>query len=193
MHNSVKAFAMTTAAVLLAGAQAANAQQAGAQGQKDIYNYIEGRYILDAEVGPIDDGDGFRFEGSYRVNNEIFVFGNLESVEFDFGIDLDLLEVGAGYIYPLQNGWDFNATVSLLNADVENEDEDGFALSAGTRGMLNAQIQLRGEVTYADLEDSDTYITIGADYFFDARLSAGVEMDMAGDYERLSVGVRYYF
>ena len=166
------------------------------------YSYLEGRFILDAEIddGP-DDGDGFHIGGSALVTNNVFLYGSFETVEFDdFDAELDLIEFGAGYIYPINTQWDANFELGLVNADAsafgQSDDDTGFSLAAGARGMVTPQIEARGKLVYVDndlLDDSDTFITLAGDYFFQPNFSAGVEIDLAAEYETLSLGLRYYF
>ncbi|MEW8664015.1 MAG: hypothetical protein AB2557_16295, partial [Candidatus Thiodiazotropha sp.] len=83
------------------------------------YSFVEGRFLLDAEFDDVDDdGDGFRFAGSFQVTNEIFAFAKYDDVELDDSdVDFSLLRIGAGYIHPLDASWDAN--VSLAYADAE--------------------------------------------------------------------------
>jgi hypothetical protein len=165
------------------------------------YSFVEGRFLLDAELdgdGFEDDGDGFRFAGSYLVTPEIYVFGKYDDVELDDSeVDLSFLRIGAGYIYPLDATWDAN--VSLAYASVEadgpggDEDDSGFELSGGVRGLVKPEIEVRAALNYLDIDDSDTYFTLGADYYFMPNVSAGIELDMGGDYETMSIGAKYYF
>ncbi|MEW8470821.1 MAG: hypothetical protein AB2637_19955, partial [Candidatus Thiodiazotropha sp.] len=89
--------------------------------------------------------------------------------------------------------------VSLAYADAEadgpggEEDESGFELSGGVRGMVKPQIEVRASLNYLDIEDSDTYFTLGGDYYIMPNISAGIELDMGGDYETVSIGAKFYF
>ena len=157
------------------------------------YNYIEGRYILDAEADSNIDGDGVRMGGSFRFDQSIYAFGSFQSLDLDFGNDIDILELGAGYIYPLNANWDANFTAAFVNSEVNNDDDSGYSLTAGIRGMMTPKIEGRAKLTYIDVNDDDTFITLGADYFFLPNLSVGLEMDLSGDLETTSIGARYYF
>ena len=161
------------------------------------YTYAEARYLLDAEIED-EDGDGFRFGGSFRITPDIYLFGSYDDVELDdFNADVTMLKFGGGYIYPINPTWDANFSLAYANAEVDypggDEDEDGFELSAGVRGKVNPQIEVRGEFNYLDLDEDDTYLTIGGDYYFTPNVSAGLELDLGADYETLSIGARYYF
>jgi hypothetical protein len=165
------------------------------------YSFVEGRFLLDAEVdGDVidDDGDGFRFAGSFLVTPDVYVFGKYDDVELDdTDIDVTLLRIGAGYIHPLDATWDANVSLAYANVEADgpggDEDDSGFELSGGVRGMVKPEIEVRAALNYQDIDDSDTYFTLGADYYFMPNVSAGIELDMGGDYETMSIGAKYYF
>ncbi|MBT3045915.1 MAG: hypothetical protein AB2722_11680 [Candidatus Thiodiazotropha sp.] len=163
------------------------------------YSFVEGRFLLDAEFDDVDDdGDGFRFAGSFQVTNEIFAFAKYDDVEIDDSdVDFSLLRIGAGYIHPLDASWDANVSLAYADAEADGpggeEDESGFELSGGVRGMVKPQIEVRASLNYLDIEDSDTYFTLGGDYYIMPNISAGIELDMGGDYETVSIGAKFYF
>ncbi|MBT3059236.1 MAG: hypothetical protein G8D61_01720 [gamma proteobacterium symbiont of Ctena orbiculata] len=163
------------------------------------YSFVEGRFLLDAEFDDVDDdGDGFRFAGSFQVTNEIFAFAKYDDVELDDSdVDFSLLRIGAGYIHPLDASWDANVSLAYADAEADGpggeEDESGFELSGGVRGMVKPQIEVRASLNYLDIEDSDTYFTLGGDYYIMPNISAGIELDMGGDYETVSIGAKFYF
>ncbi|MEW8585728.1 MAG: hypothetical protein AB2531_08175 [Candidatus Thiodiazotropha sp.] len=161
------------------------------------YSFLEGRYLLDAEFDDVD-GDGFRFAGSFQVSNEIYAFAKYDDVELDDSdVDFSLLRIGAGYIHPLDASWDANVSLAYADAEADGpggeEDESGFELSGGVRGMVEPQIEVRASLNYLDIEDSDTYFTLGGDYYIMPNISAGIEFDMGGDYETVSIGAKFYF
>lgn len=169
------------------------------------YTYVEGRFLLDAEldlenVSENADGDGIRFGGSFRLTNEFYAFGSYEDDDLEIrniDIDFSLLKFGVGYIYPINPTWDSNFSFAYGKYEAEvpgaDTDENGFELSAGARGMVKPEIELRGALRYTDYEDSDTYFTLGGDYYFAPNFSAGLEIDLGGDYESMSIGAKYYF
>ncbi|MES9971665.1 MAG: porin [Candidatus Thiodiazotropha sp.] len=163
------------------------------------YSFIEGRFLLDAEFDDVnDDGDGFRFAGSFQVSNDIYAFAKYDDVELDDSdVDFSLLRIGAGYIHPLNTAWDANLSLAYADAEADgpggSEDDSGYELSGGVRGMVKPQIEVRASLNYLDIDDSDTYFTLGGDYFFMPNIAAGVEIDLGGDYETLSIGARYFF
>ena len=186
--------AIATCTTLMSVALPTSIQAAGLD-----YNYVEGRYLIDADEDDSNlDGDGFRIAGSYRLTQEVFAFGKWEDVDFDRGFDATIFEFGAGYIFPIKPNWDSNFTLSYGNVDLSgpgiDQDDSGIILSGGIRGMVTTEIEARAKLTYNDSgADDDTYFTIAGDYFFMPNLSAGLELDLGGDYETLSLGVRYFF
>jgi hypothetical protein len=161
------------------------------------YNFIEARYLLDAELDSVD-GDGFRFDGSYRFTHSVYGFAEYDTVDLDnYDADLDVFKLGAGYIAALNPTWDLNVSLAYADAEVDvrglNYDDSGFEISTGVRAMIRPEIEIRANLNYIDIEDDDTYFTIGGDYFFLPNLSAGVEIDLGADYETLSIGARYSF
>lgn len=173
--------------LLIAGITSFSAQASDVK-----YNYIEGRYLLDAELNSVD-GDGIQLGGSYLINNDFYVIGSYRTLDFDFNNDIDTFEIGGGYILPIHTNWDANFTASLINMDINNNTENGFSLSAGVRGMVTPKFEARAKFNYIDVNDSDTFITVGGDYFVLPNLSVGVELELAGDLDTLSIGARYYF
>jgi hypothetical protein len=162
------------------------------------YDYGEFRYTLDAEIDDTlaDDGDGFAFGGSLRVNDMFYAIADYETLDYDNDIETTVLQLGAGAIFS-QSKMDVVAELALVDAEVErgsfDDSDTGFRLSGGVRGYVAPKVEARGFLNYVDIEDDDTFITISADYFFTDTLSFNVLKDFGGDAERLSFGVRYYF
>lgn len=162
------------------------------------YTYGELRYI-DGEFDDVD-GDGFVIGGSYRINEQFYVVGGYTDLEFDVRrVDADgsSIEIGGGYIYPLNDTVDFNATFSLVRQEVEvgnfDDKETGFQITAGARTMLAENVEVRGGLNFIDVDDSDLTIVLGADYYFTEQISAGITFQLAGDTDVITIGGRYYF
>jgi predicted porin len=164
------------------------------------YTYGELRYIFDADIDG-EDGDGFRFGGSFRLTQDIYLFGSYDDTEFDDSdADVTMLKLGAGYIYPIDPTWDANFALAFARGEAEtprgDDDDSGIELTAGVRGKFKPEIEVRAELNYTTVEvddDSYAYITLGGDYYFTPNISAGLELDLGGDYETMSIGARYHF
>ena len=160
------------------------------------YSYAQFRYIFNTEADEVD-GDGFWLGGSYRINPDFYLLGDFVKIDYDNDLESQSLGFGAGYIHPLNTKWDANVSFSLIKSEVSfrgrDEDETGFALRGGARGMVTPQIEARAFLNYVDVVDDDTFITLAGDYFFTPNLSAGISVDIGGDANTMSVGGRYYF
>lgn len=163
------------------------------------YNYIEGRYILDGEIEDVDDYDGFTFGASFQFMDDIFAIGSYTDGEFDdLDGDFTILSLGIGYIYPIKPNWDANFTLAYLKSESDirgykDQDETGYAISGGVRGLFKPEIELRASLNHGKLDESDTWITLGGDYYFTPEISAGLEFNIGGDNDEFTLGAKYYF
>lgn len=161
------------------------------------YTYAQVRFA-DVEVDDANlDGDGFIVGGAYRLNDKYFVFGGHRDIGFDQSRDASALKVGGGYIYPISErvhavGKAFLARVEASRPGF-SDTETGFGLEVGARGRVTPKLEARGFLGYSDIGGSDTSLTLGGDYYFTPRLSAGITVDMGGDVTGLTFGARYYF
>jgi hypothetical protein len=72
-------------------------------------------------------------------------------------------------------------------------DDNGFAFSAGARGFLTREIEIRGSVNHINLDSSDTYLELAGDYYFNDRIAAGLSLEFAGDVDAFTIGARWFF
>lgn len=161
------------------------------------YTYAQLRYA-DVEVDDTNlDGDGFIISGSYRINENYFVFGGYRDIGFDFSRDASALQAGGGYIYPVNDRVHAVGKVFLARAKASrpgfSDNETGLGVQAGLRGFVTPKLEARGFLTYSDVGGSDTSITIGGDYYFTPEISAGLTADFGGDVTGFTLGARYYF
>lgn len=166
------------------------------------YDNIEVRYSS-LDIG--SDGDGFDVRGSYRVHENIYLFGQYAQSNFDvLDINSDVLVLGAGYRLPVRSNVDFVAELNLERNDIDflnpvgpgrlSGSDNGFGLSGGLRGMIREDLELSGKLRYLSYGNgaNDFLVGIGAAYAFNARvgLIGGYE---AGDVDALSIGLRINF
>lgn len=157
------------------------------------YTYVELRYLDGDERG----SDGLRIGGSYRVNEDWLVLGEIGDLDVGSGADQSTYKIGGGYIHPLEDqNFDLIGTVSLIRKEFSGSffdaDDTGIALSAGARGSVSPRFEVRGSVNHVNLDNNDTYLELAGDYHFTEQLSAGVGIEFAGDEDLLSIGVRFY-
>lgn len=180
-------------AVLLLLQGTAIAQSNSAAPADLSYTYAEFRFVDFDNNG----GDGFRINGSYDLGNNWIILGGLTSADFNNNVDADIFEIGGGYVWAYRPDWDLVGTARFVNANIDSpggsSDESGFAISAGTRGFLAPQFEIRGSVNYIDLDSSDTYLELAGDYYFTRQFSAGLSVEFAGDSDLFSIGARWFF
>ena len=157
------------------------------------YNYAELRFVDVDRAG----GDGFRVNGSFELQNNWLIVGGLTSLDYNNNVDATIFEVGGGYVWNYSPDWDMVGTLRFVNADYDtgngSNDDNGFAFSAGTRGLLTPQFEIRGSVNHINLDDSDTYLELAGDYHFNKNFSAGISLEFAGDTDAFTLGARWFF
>lgn len=187
----------------VATASAAFLLLAGTAGASDLnYDYAELRYVdteIDGDGGGDADGDGFEIGGSVQLADNWHIFGSYQTLDFDFDIDLSALEIGAGYMVPVNSSTDLVARVSYIDGEVDtpfgDADDSGFGLSSGFRHLFSPQIEGRAFINYVDLDDSgsETSFELAGDYFINDQFSAGLGLEFGDDATSISIGARYYF
>ena len=157
------------------------------------YSFAERRFV-DLDLSGVD---GFRLGGDYELDEEWILVGALTALDFNNNVDSTLLEIGGGYVWDYSDNFDLVSTLRLVRAEVDtpggDSDDSGFAFSAGARGFLAPQFEIRGSVNHLNLDNSDTYLQLAGDYYFSDQISAGVSLDFAGDTDTFSLGARWYF
>ncbi len=162
--------------------------------QADLsYSYAELRFV-DVDVS---GGDGIRFNGSFELENNWIIVGGLTTLDFNNNVDSTVVELGGGYVWHYSEDFDLMSTLRFVQADIDtpggSSDDNGFAFSAGARGLLTPQFEIRGSVNHINLDDSDTYLELAGDYYFAERFSAGVSLEFAGDADTFTIGARWFF
>ncbi len=188
-------YKLITGALMLAFATPAMAETPG-------YNYGTlgwQKVTLDDNFLDID-GDGFGIGGSFEVADNWHLVGGYSSIGFDFGIDLNTLQVGAGYHTDISATTSFYTNLLWVSAEADaggslNADEDGFGIGIGVRNNATDRVELEGGINYVDLGDGADGISVSAALWykltdnFSLGVTAGAEEDVLG----LGVGGRLYF
>jgi len=160
------------------------------------YTYAELRY-LDVDFDAGSGADGVTGIGWYRLNDRLFLIGQLISLNFDTGIDATTYAAGGGLIQPLNDKWDAVATATYrhteLDSTIRDVSRDGYGLQLGFRGMPIPKIETRAFVNYVDVTKPDTSLQLGGDYFFSPAFCAGLTGEFLGDADTITLGVRYAF
>lgn len=159
------------------------------------YNYAELRFV-DTEINSVD-GDGFRLNGSFELTGNWLLVGGYSTLDFD-SADLSSLEIGGGYVHRYNQQMDFVGYAKLVRAEVDvngggSDDDTGIALAGGVRGTFAPQFEGRALLNYVNVDETDTYFEVGADYYFNEQFSAGATLEFGGDADSLTIGVRWFF
>ena len=169
---------------------------ANAQGHN--YNYIQGSYgRIDLDGPGLDvDGDGFGVAGSFAIDQNFHVFGKYQTADFNFGVDLDLMEFGVGYHTNLSPYLDVYANLGYLNFDAGGGfDEDAFTLGIGLRGAVSDAVELYGGLDYVDFDNSDSETRASAGFMMalTKAFGVGIEVSFWDDVNIYLLNARYYF
>lgn len=164
------------------------------------YDFFEVAYVNGDIDNPDVDGDGFSLGGSVSVHENWFLFADYADLDFDFGVDLSLLDVGVGYRVPMSDNTDLALTGSFVRADansgIGNVDESGYGIAALIRGMVNSQFELNGGISYVDLggtDGDDTSFNIGGVYSFTDNVAFDGRIEIGDDVNLYIAGFRFYF
>ena len=169
------------------------------------YNFIEAEYqeidIDSGFLGGFDiDGDGYGVGGSFELNENWFIGASYSKADFDFGVDLDQLMLGAGYHVPISDNADFYGMFSFVSAEAsvdgfDSIDEDGYAATIGLRGMIGERFELNGSLAYVDFGNGgdSTAFGAGALYNFSDAFAAGFSVGIDDDVTTYGIGFRVYF
>jgi len=157
------------------------------------YTYAELRFVsVDT-----NSGDGIRLNGSYQLDNNWMIVGGLTTLDFNNDADATVLELGGGYVWHFSKTFDLLSTLRFVRANIDNpggsSNDNGFAFSAGARGLLAPQFEIRGFVNHTNVDNSDTYLELAGDYYFTDRFSAGASLEFAGDVDAFTIGARWFF
>ena len=157
------------------------------------YTYAELRFVDVDSRG----GDGIQFHLSYELENNWMLVGGLTALDFNNNVDSTVVELGGGYVWHYSKDFDLVSTLRFVQEEIDtpggSSDDNGFAFSAGARGLLAPQFEIRGSVNHINLDDSDTYLELAGDYYFTEQVSAGASLEFAGDMDAFTIGVRWFF
>ena len=156
------------------------------------YSFAEFRYI-NVDYG----GDGFELGGSFQFDTNWFAVASFSSYDLDRVVDGSSFEIGAGYVFPFQQDWDFQVNARLIRAEVDfpggSVDDTGFGVLGGVRGLIAPQFEMRGNLHYVNVDDSDVYLEIGGDWYFTPEIAAGLTYEFGGNADIWTLGARFFF
>lgn len=190
--------AMGQVAGVLAGVLMANAAMA-ADGPQ--YTYVEAGYSWIDFDDFNADGDAFNIGGSLAVTDMFHLFAGYQDGEVEVGsfdIDVSTMQLGGGMNIELSPTVDLVATAAWVRADLDanafgSGDDDGYALGVGVRAMVTPQFELNGGVSYVDVSDDDTALSVGAVYSFNEMFALTAGASFGDNVTSYGIGGRIYF
>lgn len=168
------------------------------------YNFIEigyQRITIDNVLGDQDiDGDGFEIAAAVELGEHWFLAADYSQGSFDYGIDLDQALVGAGFHVGMTPATDFYAALSYVRVESAisgfgSDDEDGYGITAGVRGLVTERFELQADITYIDFGDDGDVTAYGVSgtYNFTPRFAGAINIEVEDEAKGYGVGLRYYF
>ena len=156
------------------------------------YSFGEIRYV------DVDDGgNGFKLAGSYQFTTHWIGVASFRSLDFRNSVEVSSFEIGAGYIYPVRQNWDLQANARVIRTEVDSRfgsgDDTGIGLLGGLRGMVIPELEIRGNVHYVNIEESDVFLELAGDWYITPRFAAGLSVEFGGDVDLWTIGARYFF
>jgi len=153
--------------------------------------------FIDVDLGRNVDGNGFEVSGAYEFNDNLFLFGEWQDQNLDFGVDGRQLEFGAGLVRGINDKLDFVGTLSYLDTELKaggvTAGDDGLAISGGIRALVTDAVQLDASLKYIDFDDSDTGFSFGGRYYFNPTMAIAASADFYDNADTLRVGFRWEF
>jgi hypothetical protein len=147
--------------------------------------------------------DGYHVEGSFSVNENIFVRGRYLNTSKDIdniSNELDMTTVSIGYKLPVNKNTSYYAAISYeeisLGGGSDNESNDGYGASLGSKSFINPQVELYGELNYIKIDDlnlSEIGYEFGAQYYLNNHWSVGANYRKFDDTSLVNAGFRFSF
>ena len=156
------------------------------------YSFVEARYV------DVDDGgNGIELGGSFQFHPNWIGVASFSSVDLGGGADWTTFEIGAGYVFPLAQSWDFQTNARVIRSEIDtpfgDANETGIGILGGVRGLLVPELEIRGNVHYVNLDESDVFLEFAGDWYITPRWAAGLSVEFGGDVDLWTIGARYYF
>lgn len=170
------------------------------------YDYIEAGYSQ-VDFDDIDeDLTGVSIGGSFLVSDEIFVYGNYvdgETDRFAGGrLGVTGFTLGLGYRLGVAPQTDFTFGAAFERSKVEgqgalsflgSDSENGYSLSVGARHLLVPEFELAADVTYVDIGEDDTILTLGGLWHITQLVAVGLDYFVGSDASGFEGRIRFKF
>lgn len=195
---------------LLIGVAGALALAGVAQASDLNYDYIEAGYQVVDFDDVNQDLKSLTINGSFLIAEQVYMFaayldGETDSVSLGPNrgrIGLTGVTLGLGYRQELSRQTDLNFAAAFERREVEgqgglsflgSDDENGYSLSLGLRHLVTAQFELGADVTYIDVGDDDTVLTLGGLWHINEIVAVSASYFVGSDAEGFEGGIRFKF
>lgn len=178
---------------LLLSVVIASVLSTNAMAENPSFNYFDFGYSRWQIGNSIVKPDGFELKASKAINDQFYIAGDYTRISEDAHVGLATL--GLGYKYNFSESATLFTEVDYANLNPEyGNSENGYELTAGIRGMLTSNFELKGAVEYLNIDDNDTTSFVaGAVYSFNENIAAYLDYKTESDLDRLSLGFRIYY
>ncbi|MCC5848030.1 MAG: hypothetical protein JJU29_08040 [Verrucomicrobia bacterium] len=138
-----------------------------------------------------DLDNGFNLAGSFKAQENLRLFASYTNT------DLDHLRVGAGWLVPLEPGFDLEFGGSINYFDIGPVDDTGLGIHAIARITPIAELTVSGKLEYILLDDFDneTVLGIDVDYLFQDNISGFLNYSIYNEIDNnlILIGARLRF
>lgn len=160
------------------------------------WTYAEANYVWFDSEDLNDTFDGFELTGSFQLPLVGFFVqgtGRWQSADSD----LTTYVFGLGYHIGFAERFDAYGILNWTDVEVDgggfNFSDDGVGAEAGVRMLVVPSFEVNGRFRWTDIDNTDESIGVGARFYFMQHLSVGANIDMLGDDELITAGVRLGF
>ncbi|WP_290523830.1 hypothetical protein [Alcanivorax sp.] len=190
--------ALLVSGIALTVSGTAMAEQRTSAVRDNGFSYSYGQLAYDRwDVDGDWDADALSAEGSFGLDEHLFVRGALRFYDGDYDIDGKQLSGGIGFHTPLQQGLDFVTSADIIYDDRDHrfgdDDDVGFEIRGGVRHATTDKIELSGGLTYLDLYDDDLGVYGEGLFKATPAVDIGARVVVAGDRDTIGVFGRYNF
>jgi hypothetical protein len=143
---------------------------------------------------PTEGVDGYTVEGSLGFLDFLHLTGAYFDGETDgTNLDATCYEIGAGVSYEAAPGTDIVLRGYWVNAELDDDDEDGFEPELLVRHMLSEKAEVHAGMRYYDVGDVDnTEIRLGVVYSLKPWLALQAGGSVFDDDSSFFAGLRFY-
>lgn len=168
------------------------------------YHYLDVAY-QQADLDGIDGG-GPQVNAVAAIGNSPaffeFKYRTLSFSDSGFDLDIDDLEVGLGFVLPVAQSANFDASFGLLRRDASissafgsaSDDDTGYYARAGLRGMVSSSVELFADLTYFEINDvTDTKLDAGTSINIAHNAALVLAYNTEEDLDGFRAAVRFQF